>query len=114
MSSANAPDSEDEPLELSLTRLFDAPVELVFRALTEPEHLRQWAAPKDCSGTHYEMDARPGGRWRSCMRWPDGTDHWQSGTVQAVEPDIRLVYSSSSAASCARVPRARGWPGPRG
>lgn len=82
-----------EALELTMVRRFAAPPELVFAAWTEAEHFKEWFAPSGCSVSECEVDARPGGRWRSCMRWSDGTDHWQGGVFQVVEPYRRLVFT---------------------
>jgi uncharacterized protein YndB with AHSA1/START domain len=59
--------------ETVLSRVFDAPRELVFRAWTEKEHLPRWFGPKGFTCTTHEIDIREGGRWRFDMRGPDGT-----------------------------------------
>lgn len=59
--------------EIVLSRVIDAPRELVFKAWTDPEHLTKWFGPKDFSCTTHEMDLRPGGTWRFDMRAPNGT-----------------------------------------
>jgi len=79
--------------ELWITRTFDAPRELVFKAWTEPEHARHWFAPEGCTVESVTMDVRPGGAWRSCMRWPDGSDHWQGGVFREIVPPERLVFT---------------------
>jgi uncharacterized protein YndB with AHSA1/START domain len=78
---------------LLLTRTLEAPRGLVFRAWAEPEHLVRWWGPNDFTLPFCETDFRPGGRYRFCMRAPDGTDHWVSGEYrEIVEPD-RLVFT---------------------
>lgn len=77
--------------ELVLTRVFDAPRELVFRAWTEPEHLAEWWGPKGFTNPVCEADPRPGGEWRICMRAPDGTDYWCGGVYREVAPPERYV-----------------------
>jgi len=79
--------------ELWITRTFDAPRELVFRAWTEPERAKHWFAPAGCTVESCTMDLRPGGAWRSCMRWPDGSDHWQGGVFREIVPPDRLVFT---------------------
>src|SRR5688572_29004072 len=59
--------------ELVLSRVFDAPRELVFRAWTEAEHLTVWFGPKGYTTTTHEIDVREGGRWRFDMTAHDGT-----------------------------------------
>ncbi len=50
--------------ELTMTRIFDAPRELVFKAWTNPEHVAQWWGPKGFTNPVCELDVRPGGAWR--------------------------------------------------
>lgn len=59
--------------EIVLSRVIDAPRELVFEAWTNREHLTKWFGPKDFTVITYEMDLRTGGRWRFDMRAPNGT-----------------------------------------
>ncbi|MGH8165294.1 MAG: SRPBCC domain-containing protein, partial [Rhodanobacteraceae bacterium] len=56
------------PNELVITRLFNAPRELIFRAFTEIEEIKQWAGPRDYPCIQAEGDLRVGGKWRSCLR----------------------------------------------
>jgi len=79
--------------ELVITRVFDAPRELVFRAWTDPDHLRLWWGPHGFTVTFLEVDVRPGGLWRKCMRSPDGRDYWRSGAYREVAPPERLSFT---------------------
>ena len=79
--------------ELTIRRNFDAPRELVFRCWTEPERLNRWCCPKGFTLPFSEGDIRPGGSFKTCMRAPDGTDHWLSGTYKEIAPPERLVFS---------------------
>ena len=58
--------------ELVITRIFDAPRELVWKAWTDPNHIAQWWRPNGFSTTTDTMDVRPGGVWRFVMHGPDG------------------------------------------
>jgi uncharacterized protein YndB with AHSA1/START domain len=79
---------------LVITRIFDAPRELVFRAWTDPEHVRNWWGPKDYPAVHLTMDVRPGGRWRNCLRSTETGEHlWQGGEFREVVPPERLVFT---------------------
>lgn len=79
--------------ELTITRLFDAPRHLVFQVWTQPEHFSRWLGPKDFTATCCQMDVRSGGRYRACIRSPEGSDHWMQGVYrQIVEPE-RLVFT---------------------
>lgn len=78
---------------LELTRVFAAPRSLVWQVWTEPRHLRQWTAPDDLALTFCEIDLRPGGVGRCCMRAPDGTEHWLTEIYNEVVENERLVSS---------------------
>jgi uncharacterized protein YndB with AHSA1/START domain len=79
--------------ELHFTRLFDAPRAVVFRAWTDPEQVIHWYGPKGFTVEHIEMNVRPGGAWRKCMRSPAGVDYWRSGVyLEVVEPE-RLSFT---------------------
>jgi len=79
--------------ELVITRVFDAPRALVFKAWTEPERLVLWWGPQGFTIPFCEMDVRPGGAWRVCMRGPDGTDHWVRGVYREIVEPERLAFS---------------------
>ena len=61
--------------QIIITREFDAPRDLVFRAYTEPELLVQWLGPRVMTMTIDEYDVRDGGRWRYIHTDPDGAEH---------------------------------------
>ena len=61
--------------ELVITRILDAPRELVFKAWTEPDRAIRWWGPRGFTTAHYELDFRPDGAYRVCMRSPEGTEH---------------------------------------
>lgn len=78
--------------EIAITRLLNAPRELVFKAWTEPQHIAQWWGPRGFTNTIHEMDVRPGGVWRFVMHGPDGTDYKNKIVfIEVVKPE-RLVY----------------------
>lgn len=80
--------------DLTITRLFDAPRELVFEAWTNPDHLAQWWGPTGFRTTSCTIRLEDGGRWRTCMT--DGTvEHWASGVYHEITPPERLVFSFS-------------------
>lgn len=78
--------------EIVLTRDFDAPRELVFRAWTDPQHLPQWWGPDGFTTTVHEIDVRPGGVWRYTMHGPDGTDYPNRVVYREISAPERLVY----------------------
>lgn len=90
MSNNTVPSSSDQAIVI--TRLYDAPRELIWQTWTEPEHVKQWWGPDGFTLTIHEMDVRPGGRWHFHMHGPDGTDYLnQIVYVEVVKPE-RLVY----------------------
>jgi uncharacterized protein YndB with AHSA1/START domain len=78
--------------EIVLSREYDAPRELVWRAYTDPAHLPNWWGPNGFTNTVHEMDVRVGGRWRFIMHGPDGTDYPNRIVYQEVTPPERLVF----------------------
>lgn len=76
---------------LVITRTFDAPRTLVFKAWTDPEHMRQWFGPKDFSVMSCDMDVRTGGSFRIHSRSAEGSDHYLQGVYREVIPPERLV-----------------------
>src|SRR5690606_5803392 len=78
--------------EIVLTRVIDAPRELVFEAWTKPEHVSQWFGPKGFVTTTHEMDFRVGGRWRFDMRGPDGTVYDNRVVYLEIDPPRRIVF----------------------
>ena len=83
--------------ELVITRVFDAPRELVWKAWTEPEHFMRWWGPKGYTTPHCEIDLRVGGKVLNCMRSPDGKDYWSAGVYREIVPLERIVCTDSFA-----------------
>jgi uncharacterized protein YndB with AHSA1/START domain len=87
--------SEPADRVLVITRIFDAPRSLVFKAWTEPEHMVNWFGPRGFTSKVLKNDLRPGGAYRIHMRGPDGDDHWSQGVFREVVPPERLVMVGS-------------------
>lgn len=83
--------------EVLITRVFDAPPELVFRAWTEREALLRWYAPRGCTITFRAIDVREGGEFHSCIRTPDGHECWCKGIYREIVAPERIVYSMAVA-----------------
>lgn len=80
--------------ELVITRVFDAPRALVWRAWTDPVQLMKWWGPTHHPATHLTMDVRPGGVWRNCLRSVEtGNELWHHGVFYEVVTPERLVFS---------------------
>jgi len=80
--------------EIRMTRLLNAPRQLVFEAMTRPEHVKRWWG---CLGDGYsvpvcEIDLRPGGRWRFVNRHPKGEAAFH-GEYREVTPPGRVVFT---------------------
>ena len=78
---------------LVITRVFDAPVSLVWQAWTQSEHIGKWSAPRGFTIPHSEGDLRPGGQWRCCMRAPDGKELWLGGVYREIVPNKHIVMT---------------------
>jgi uncharacterized protein YndB with AHSA1/START domain len=83
--------------EIIITRVLNAPRELVFKAWTESEHLMRWWAPKGCTTPFCKIDLRPGGKFHYCMRMPEGRDIWGIGVYREIVAPSLLVYTDSFA-----------------
>jgi len=92
MSVMNETENSVASREIVITRVFDAPRELVFEAWTDPKHVAQWWGPQGFTSTVHEMDVRPGGVWTLTMRGPDGTDYPSRIAFSEVVRPERLVY----------------------
>ena len=82
---------------LVITRIFDAPPELVWKTWTDPERLTRWWGPKDFTSPVCKNDLRVGGTYLYCMRSPDGKDYWSTGVYREVVPLKRIVATDSFA-----------------
>jgi uncharacterized protein YndB with AHSA1/START domain len=80
--------------EVTITRVFDAPRALVFKAWTDPQHLAQWWGPHGFTNPVCEFDARVGGALRIHMRGPDGAVYPMKGVIREIVAPEWLVFSS--------------------
>jgi uncharacterized protein YndB with AHSA1/START domain len=79
-----------EPV-IHIRRFFNAPPELVYRALTEPEYIRRWFGPQRLEVTLCEADLRVGGTWRVIQCAPDGTEFAFHGEFLELDPPRKRV-----------------------
>jgi len=77
--------------EILVTREFDAPRELVFKAFTDPKLISQWWGPRTLSTEVDEMDARPGGRWRFINRDAEGNEYAFHGVYHEILAPERVI-----------------------
>ncbi len=76
-----------------ITRVFDAPRELVFKVLTNPKLLPRWWGPRNLTTKVETMDVRPGGAWRFIQHDPEGNEFAFHGVYREIVPPERLVYT---------------------
>jgi uncharacterized protein YndB with AHSA1/START domain len=89
------PQSAPTEQEFSISREFNAPRLLVWKALTEADRLAQWWGPKGCNIRVAKLDVRPGGIFHYAMAWQPGRDMWGRFIYREVEAPEKLVYVSS-------------------
>ena len=95
MAAKNSPNSQTKQRELVITRIFEAPRSLVFKAWTEPERIKQWWGPRGFVTLSCELDFRPGGVWRTRSRAPEGTEHAEHGVFRVIVEPERLVFTQA-------------------
>jgi uncharacterized protein YndB with AHSA1/START domain len=76
-----------------VTRVFDAPRELVWTAWTDPKYVMQWWGPKGFTCLSCEMDFRVGGKFLYCTKTPDGQEFWNGGEYHEIVPHEKIVSS---------------------
>jgi uncharacterized protein YndB with AHSA1/START domain len=79
--------------EIVLSRLFDAPREVLFKIITTPELIPQWWGPGYLTTTVERMEVRPGGTWRFIQHDADGNQYAFHGVYHEVKAPERLVYT---------------------
>ncbi len=81
--------------QIVVSRTFDAPLEMLWKAWTEPKHFMNWYGPKGFTAPTCEIDLREGGRHLWSMQSPDGRQMYFTGHYKEVQPMTRLVYTDS-------------------
>src|SRR5215469_2694594 len=82
--------------ELTITKLLNAPVELVWKVWTDPEHIKYWWGPNGFTNTISEMAVKPGGDWNLIMHGPDGKDYKNKSVFKEVIKNEKIVYEHVS------------------
>lgn len=82
---------------LVINRIFNAPREIVWKAWTDPEQVGRWWGPKGFTSPVNRIDLRPGGRYLSSMRSPEGKVFWSTGVYREIVPEERIVCTDSFA-----------------
>ena len=96
-----------------LSRVFDAPRDLVWKCFTDPKHIQHWWGPKGVTVVASKMDLRPGGTHHYGMKAPDGSVTWGLMVYREIVPPSKLVFINSFSdekGGLARHPKAPSWP----
>jgi uncharacterized protein YndB with AHSA1/START domain len=111
--SATAVVDDPDGAEFVITRVFDAPRDLVFRAWTDPGRLAHWFGPRGFTTASTALDLRPGGVFHHSMTSPDGRVMWGRWVFRDIDPPGRLVFVASfsdESGGIARSPFSADWP----
>lgn len=84
-----------EQTDLSLEKILDAPRDLVWKAWTDPEHIKRWWAPRPYQTPKVEIELKPGGRFTSLMTGPDGFHEEGSACILDVVPAEQIVWTTA-------------------
>jgi uncharacterized protein YndB with AHSA1/START domain len=95
MAKQNEPVNQSVKKEHVITRVFDAPRDLVWNAFTEAEQLAQWWGPKGFKIRVFGLDLRPGGLFHYSMQSPDGHNMWGKFVYREIVAPERMVFISS-------------------
>ena len=96
-----------------ISRVFDAPRELVWKAFTDPEHMKHWWGPKGSTVLISKMDLRVGGSYLGALRDASGQVMWGKFVYREIVPPQRLVWEHSFSdehGGLTRHPLAPTWP----
>ena len=108
-----APAAETKSKDFTVSRVFDAPRNIVWQCFTDPERMKQWWGPKGFRVVTANMDLRPGGSYHYGMRTPDGNMMWGKFVYREVVPPERLVFVncfSDEKGGVTRHPMNPNWP----
>jgi uncharacterized protein YndB with AHSA1/START domain len=96
-----------------ISRVFNAPRDLVWKCFAEPERMKEWFGPKGSTVVSSKMDLRAGGTYHGAMRGPDGAVMWAKFVYREVTPPQRLVWIhsfSDESGGLTRHPLSPTWP----
>lgn len=102
--------------ELLLIHLFDASIDMVFEAWTDPEKLRHWYAPDGCSIEYKFIEVKQGGQFHSCIHDPLHGDCWIIGNYLEIVPPEKLTFTmqlsneSGDRITASEAGKSAGWP----
>jgi uncharacterized protein YndB with AHSA1/START domain len=82
--------------EIKLTRVLNAPIDLVWEVWTDPKHIKEWWGPNGFTSTISKMDLKVNGEWDLVMHGPDGTDYKNKSVFREIVKHKRIVYDHAS------------------
>jgi len=82
--------------EITISKVLNAPIELVWEVWTNPEHIKNWWGPNGFTNTIHQMDVKPGGNWDFIMHGPDGTDYKNKSVFKEIIKNKKIVYDHIS------------------
>jgi uncharacterized protein YndB with AHSA1/START domain len=85
----------DPELDLVIERVVDVPAKIIWKAWTQPEHVKKWFCPKPWYVAECEIELKPGGRNYNLMRGPNGEEHPNHGTYLEVIENRKLVFTDA-------------------
>jgi uncharacterized protein YndB with AHSA1/START domain len=97
MEKENQTTNKTKDRELTIQRLLNAPIELVWEVFTKPNHIKHWWGPNGFTNTIDTMEVKPGGIWEFIMHGPDGTDYKNKNVFTEIVKHKRIVYDHVSA-----------------
>ena len=80
---------------LVIERIYNSPLDVVWKAWTDAEQLKKWWAPAGCSTPYCTVDLRVGGKFHFCMHLPDGRDIWALGIYKEIIEGEKIVYTDT-------------------
>jgi uncharacterized protein YndB with AHSA1/START domain len=104
---------ETRTSDFVISRVFDAPRDLVWKCFTDPEHMKQWWGPKGITVPVATMDLRPGGTFHYRMDGPNGPPMWGKMVYREITPQDRIVFINSFSdedGGTTHHPMAPDWP----
>jgi uncharacterized protein YndB with AHSA1/START domain len=105
--------AETKSKDFVMSRVFDAPRDLLWKCFTDPERMKQWWGPKGVKIIAAKMDLRVGGTYLYGMETPDGKTMWGKFVYREITPPERMVFINSfsdEAAGLTRHPLSPTWP----
>ncbi|WP_018342228.1 SRPBCC family protein [Cytophaga aurantiaca] len=88
--------SDTADRELRISRVLNAPIDLVWEVFTTPEHIKNWWGPNGFTNTISTMDVKPEGLWELVMHGPDGTDYKNKSVYKEIEKPTKIVFEHVS------------------